>query len=158
MDNIDILKQFGTLSNFRDFLNEQINDGHEISRGKDPNDMSKEQKKERDKRKKSIRVSEEDKKISKEVTKKADGSAKEVHYDTSEPEAAPDDGQAADQVPPSPVVVDPSQAPGSQIAIGRKEVDNVEADPKAVEIDISGDTNAVNVKPTIQKKGNGTQR
>ena len=31
MDNIDILKQFGTLSNFRDFLNEQINDGHEIS-------------------------------------------------------------------------------------------------------------------------------
>lgn len=148
----NIVKKFGSLSNFRDFLNEQINDGQEISRGKDPNDISKEQKRERDNRKKSIRIREEEKKISKEVTKKADGSAKEVHYDTSEPEAGADDGQAA-PVPPSPVVVDPSQAPGSQIAIGRKE--KSEADPKAIEIDVSGKQTQVNLKPKLQKKDNG---
>lgn len=151
----NIIKQFGSLSNFRNFLNEKINDGAEISRGKDINDMSKEQKRIRDAKKKSIRIGEEDKKISKVVKKNSDGSGTETHYDTSEPEAqaAPDDGQAADQVPPSPVVVDPSQAPGSQIAIGRKE--KAEADPKAIEIKVSGETNSINLKPKLQKKHNG---
>jgi len=155
----NIVKSFGTLSNFRDFLNEQINDGAEISRGKDSNDMSKEQKRERDKGKKSIRIRSEaeEKKISKEVKKNADGSGTETHYDTSEPEAqaAPDDGEGEGMVPPTPVVVDPSQAPGSQIAIGRKE--KAEADPKAVEIKVSGETNDVNLKPKLQKNTNGTK-
>jgi hypothetical protein len=153
----NIVKQFGTLGNFRDFLNEQINDGAEISRGKDVNDMSKEQKRERDKNKKSIRIRSEaeEKKISKEVKKNADGSGTETHYDTSEPEAAPDDGEGEGMVPPTPVVVDPSQAPGSQIAIGRKE--KAEADPKAVEIKVSGETNEINLKPKLQKNTNGTK-
>ena len=39
-----VLKHFGDLDAWMNFLNEQINDGAEISRGKDPNDKSKEQK------------------------------------------------------------------------------------------------------------------
>ena len=45
MNDFDkILKGFGDISSLVKFLNEKINDGQEISRGKDPNDKSKEQK------------------------------------------------------------------------------------------------------------------
>lgn len=45
-DITETLKGFESLAAFRDFLQEKINDGQEISRGKDPNDKSKEQKSE----------------------------------------------------------------------------------------------------------------
>jgi len=137
--DLDIVKQFGSLANFRDFLSEKINDGAEISRGKDKNDTCKEQKKE--------------KKISKEVDKKADGSAKEVHYDTSPEQEAP---QA--EMPPGPPV-DPTAAPGSQISIGKKDIDNNEADAeKAVSLKLSGKKEKLNLKPKITVKDDGLKR
>jgi len=136
--DIDIVKQFGSLANFRNFLSEKINDGAEISRGKDKTDTSKEQKKE--------------KKISKEVDKKADGSAKEVHYDTSEP-------QNQELPIPQGPAVDPTAEPGSQIAIGRKKVEDNEADAeKAVQLSLSGKKEKLNLKPKITVKDDGFKR
>jgi len=138
--DIDIVKQFGSLANFRDFLSEKINDGAEISRGKASGETSKEQKKE--------------KKISKEVKKNADGSGSEIHYDTS-PEEEP---QAEVPPPPGPPV-DPTSAPGSQIAIGKKDIDNNEADAeKAVNIKLSGKKEKLNLKPKVTVKNDGTER
>ena len=135
----NIVKQFGTLSNFRSFLEEQIsekiNDGAEISRGKDPNDNSK-----------------EEKKISKEVKKNADGSGTETHYDTSGEEMPPPE----DMPPPTPPV-DPTAAPGSQIAVGKKDVEG-EADPKAIAIKLSGKKEKLNNKPKITVRDDGSNR
>lgn len=135
----NIVKQFGTLSNFRSFLEEQIsekiNDGAEISRGKDPNDKSK-----------------EEKKISKEVKKNADGSGTETHYDTSGEEMPPPE----DMPPPTPPV-DPTAAPGSQIAVGKKDVEG-EADPKAIAIKLSGKKEKLNNKPKITVRDDGSNR
>jgi len=132
--DIELVKKFGSLSNFREFLNEKINDGAEISRGKTSTETSKEEKKE--------------KKISKEVKKNADGSGTETHYDTSGEEVPP---------PPPGPPVDPTAAPGSQVAIGRKDVED-EADPKAVKIKLSGKTEKVNMKPKITVKDDGPKR
>lgn len=136
----NIIKQFGSLANFRSFLEEQIiekiNDGAEISRGKSPTETSKEEKKE--------------KKISKEVKKNADGSGSEIHYDTSGEEVPPPESMS----PP----VDPTGQPGSQIAVGHKEVDDVEADPKAVPIKLSGKKEQLNMKPKITVKDDGLKR
>ena len=136
--DLDIVKQFGSLANFRNFLSEKINDGAEISRGKDKTDTSKEQKKE--------------KKISKEVKKNADGSGTEVHYDTSPEDEAP-------PPPPPGPPVDPAAAPGSQIAVGKKDIDNNEADAeKAVNIKLSGKKEKLNLKPKVTVKNDGTER
>lgn len=136
--DIDIVKQFGSLANFRDFLSEKINDGAEISRGKASGDTSKEQKKE--------------KQISKEVKKNADGSGSEVHYDTSPEDEAP-------PPPPAGPPVDPAAAPGSQIAVGKKDIDNNEADAeKAVNIKLSGKKEKLNLKPKVTVKNDGTER
>lgn len=139
MSNLDykIVEKFGSLANFRKFLDEKINDGAEISRGKTSTETSKQEKKE--------------KKISKEVKKNADGSGTETHYDTSGEEVPPaPEG-------PMPPPVDPAAAPGSQIAIGRKDVED-EADPKAVEIKLSGKSEKVNMKPKITVKDDGPKR
>ena len=136
--DLDIVKQFGSLANFRNFLSAKINDGAEISRGKDKTDTSKEQKKE--------------KKISKEVKKNADGSGTEVHYDTSPEDEAP-------PPPPPGPPVDPAAAPGSQIAVGKKDIDNNEADAeKAVNIKLSGKKEKLNLKPKVTVKNDGTER
>ena len=139
--DIDIVKQFGSLANFRDFLSEKINDGAEISRGKTSTETSKQEKKE--------------KKVSKEVDKKADGSAKEVHYDTSPEEPQAD---APPLTPPGPPV-DPTAAPGSQISVGRKNIDDNEADAeKAVSIKLTGKKEKLNLKPKITVKDDGLKR
>lgn len=139
--DINIVKQFGSLANFRNFLSEKINDGAEISRGKDKTDTSQEQKKE--------------KKISKEIEKKADGSAKEVHYDNSPEQDAP---QAEMPPPPGPPV-DPTAAPGSQISVGKKDIDNNEADAeKAVSLKLSGKKEKLDLKPKITVKDDGSKR
>ena len=134
--DIDLVKKFGSLANFREFLNEKINDGEQISKGKTNTETSKEEKKE--------------KKISKEVKKNADGSATETHYDTSGEEVPPP------EPPPGPPV-DPTQAPGSQVAVGKKDVED-EADPKAVPLKISGKKDQVNMKPKITVKDDGLKR
>lgn len=109
-----VVKEFGNLANWRDFLNEQINNGDEISRGKNPLDKSKE--------------------------------AKAAEQDQEQP-----DQMQAPVNPPVPVAIDPTQAPGSQIAIGKKEVQK-EADPKSIEIKISGKKEQVDLKPKIKKR------
>ena len=103
------LKGFTSLSEFRNFLNEQINDGQEISRGKDPQDKSKEQK------------------------------AQE------EPEAPSGEEASAEQP-----VFDPVAAPGSQVSIGNKKEDDMKADPEAAKVEISGEKNKIDMKPTTK--------
>lgn len=137
--DIELVKKFGSLANFRDFLSEKINDGAEISKGKTSTETSKQEKKE--------------KKISKEVDKKADGSAKEVHYDNT-----PEEPQNDVPPPPGPPV-DPTAAPGSQISIGKKNIDNNEADAeKAVGIKLTGKKEKLNLKPKITVKNDGLKR
>lgn len=104
-DITETLRGFFNLAEFRDFLDEQINDGQEISRGKDPNDKSKEEK-------------------------------KEAESD------APEGGEEEPEAP----VVDPTNAPGSQVTIGNKDKD-VEADPDAVSLKVSGKKDKINMKP-----------
>ena len=102
---------------------------------------------------KTSKEQKKEKKISKEVKKNADGSATETHYDTSGEEMpAPED------MPPPTPPVDPAAAPGSQIAVGKKDVDDVEADPKAVPIKVSGQKEKLNLKPKITVKNDGSER
>jgi hypothetical protein len=110
------LKGFSSLSEFRNFLNEQINDGQEISRGKDPQDKSKEQKKE------------------------------------EAPEAPSDGGDAAggEEGGAEAPVVDPVAAPGSQVTVGNKKEDDMEADPEAKQVKISGKKDKIDMKPTAK--------
>ena len=117
-DNIlDVLPNFRSLAEFREFLNEQepqINDGEQISKGKDENETSKEEKEE-------------------------EGGIP----DTNDPVPLPKEGEA----PPAPVV-DPTQAPGSQVAIGKKTISK-SAKPEAKKVKVSGKKEKVNMKPMI---------
>ena len=114
MSNLNkVLKHFNNdLQEWVTFLNEKINDGAEISRGKDPNDISKQQKAE-------------------ELPPGGD---------------MPPPGDMA--VPPMPPIIDPSQAPGSQIVIGKKHL-NAEADPESKKIELSGEKEKLNMKPSV---------
>ena len=107
-----VLKHFNNdLGEWVSFLNEKINDGHEISRGKDPHDVSKQQK-----------------------------------LNAQPAEGAPEGGaEAAAAVPP---IIDPSQAPGSQISIGKKNVKD-QLDPESMKIEISGKTEKIDMQPRI---------
>ena len=120
MSNIlDVLPHFRSLAEFREFLNEQepqINDGEQISKGKDPNETSKEEKEE------------------------AEPEPKE---DPNDPVPVPAEGEA----PPAPTI-DPSQAPGSQVAIGKKTIKK-SAKPDAKKLSVSGKKTKINMKPTI---------
>ena len=136
--DLEIVKKFGSLAAYRDFLTEKINDGAEISRGKTNGEKSKEEKKQDN--------------ISKEVEKNADGSSTETHYDTDGEKQAP-------PAPPPGPPVDPTGAPGSQIAVGKKSTDDNEADAdKAVSISLSGQIEKLNLKPKIAVRGYGTKR
>lgn len=122
MKNLNqILKGFGNLDEWMSFLNEKINDGAEISRGKDPHDKSKEEK----------------------AMEAAPPGGDEMMADAGMDAAA---GAA-------PPVIDPSQAPGSQIAIGKKKEKTFDA--KAKEIKISGETQKLDMKPHVSVLTNG---
>lgn len=120
-----VLKHFQDqgLNEWISFLNEKINDGAEISRGKNPLEKSK------------------------------DTKAKEQPSEPGEFAAngIPPGGPSAESgaVPP---IIDPAQAPGSQIAIGKKHIED-EADPEATRIEISGEKEKFNMKPTINTNG-----
>ena len=120
MSNIlDILPNFRSLAEFREFLNEQepqINDGEQISKGMDDNEKSKEEKSEEQ---------------------------PEPKEDPNDPVPLPAEGEA----PPAPVV-DPTQAPGSQVAIGKKVIKKSDA-PEAKRLKLSGGKTKVNMKPSI---------
>jgi hypothetical protein len=107
-----VLKHFNNdLGEWVSFLNEKINDGHEISRGKDPHDVSKQQK-----------------------------------LNAQPAEGAPEGG--AEAAAPVPPIIDPSQAPGSQISIGKKNVKD-QLDPESVKVEISGKKEKIDMQPRI---------
>lgn len=115
---LDVLPAFKNLAEFREFLNEQepeINDGEQISKGKDPNETSKEEKEEE----------------------------AEPKEDPNDPVPVPAEGEA----PPAPTI-DPSQAPGSQVAIGKKSLKSAD-NPKAKKIGVSGKKTKINMKPSV---------
>lgn len=127
MDNLaKILKEFGDLPSLVRFLNEKINDGHEISRGKSSFDKSKEQK-------------------VNEAPPKPPG-----------PAGAPAGGEEAGGEGAAAPIIDPAQAPGSQITIGNKQPDP-EFDTYTNEIKISGKKDIVNTRPRANiNYNNGT--
>lgn len=132
-----ILKEFQDIETFAQWLKEKINDGDEISRGKDPSDNSKEE-------------------------KKADASEKPDPTDTADNEdgggdaspnpndgVAPEGGAAPGEEEP---VVDPVAMPGSQVAMGGikdKDKKQDEPTPNAVEIKFSGKKNKIDLKPSV---------
>jgi hypothetical protein len=107
-----VLKHFNNdLGEWVSFLNEKINDGQEISRGKDAHDVSKQQK-----------------------------------LNAQPTAAAPEGGaEATAAVPP---IIDPSQAPGSQISIGKKNVKD-QLDPESIKVEISGKKEKIDMQPRI---------
>lgn len=121
----NILKHFnGDLNEWVSFLNEKINDGAEISRGKNPLEKSK------------------DVKAKEQPSEPGDFAQNGI----------PPGGPSAETgaVPP---IIDPAQAPGSQIAIGKKHV-NAEADPESTKIKFSGEKDKINMKPTANTSFN----
>ena len=118
MEKIEkLLKQFGTLQEFTDFLGELVEaDGSEISRGKDPNDKSK---------------------IQKETERE------------EEPAEVPVGGEGGEMMGAEEPIIDPVQAPGSQVAIGNKDTNDAD-DPKTTKIEMSGKKEKINLKPKIE--------
>ena len=124
---IDILPNFGTLKEYRDFLDtlvEKSADGAEIARGMSPNDKSKQEKKQV---------------VTKEVKKNANGSSNETHYDHIDPGV-----EEAPAAPPPPPL-----EPGQQTKIGNKNPDQKFDTPKTAEVKISGETSKIDLKPRI---------
>ena len=66
-----------------------------------------------------------------------------------EEEAAPE-GEGGEEMPPEEggeePIVDPIAAPGSQVAIGNKDLSDTD-DPKAVKVKISGEKTKIDLKP-----------
>ena len=130
IDITDILPNFSTLKEYRDFLDtlvEKSADGAEIARGMDKNDKSKSQKADTYK--------------SKEVKKHANGGATETHYDQVD--------QSLEQPPEEPVEPPQPLQPGQQVKIGNKIVDPTAQNPKTIEIKTTGGKSTVNTKPRI---------
>lgn len=124
----DLLSGFKTLKEYTEFLSsltEKQQSGHEISRGMDQHDQSKQQKQQV---------------VSKEVKKHANGSSTETHYDHIDPMVQPEMGMASQ-----------SLMPGQQVNIGNKKLDAVKSDATTVKIDISGKKDKINLKPRYTK-------
>lgn len=131
MDIKEALKGFYSLAEFRDFLNEQE---PKINDGEQiSKGMSPDEK-------------------SKE--EKEEEQAPEAQEDPNDPVPLPAEGEA----PPAPTI-DPTQAPGSQVAIGKKDVKKSE-DPKAVKISLSGKKQKLEMKPhiTVANNQNGSHQ
>lgn len=124
----DIVSNFNTLKEYTEFMEQLVEKkaaGDEISRGMNKHDKSKQEKKQV---------------LTKEVKKNANGSATEKHYDHIDPmpEEAPEE-------PPQPL------EPGQQVKIGNKQIDQQSMKPKTVKIDISGEKDKLDMKPTMKK-------
>lgn len=133
----EILSEFKNLKEYSQFMERLVEkqaSGEEMARGMSPNDKSKEQKK-------------DNTFLSKTVSKKADGSAEENHYNevSPEPEAPP-------EPPPQPL------EPGQQVTIGNKKLDKSLTQPTTVKVDVSGETDKLDMKPTVKKDPNKLPR
>lgn len=128
----DIVSNFNTLKEYTEFMEQLVEksaSGDEISRGMNKHDKSKDQKT------KTF--------VSKEVKKHANGGATEKHY--SQADASLEQVPEAPEEPPQPL------QPGQQVKIGNKQIDQQSMKPKTVEIDISGEKDKLNMKPTMKK-------
>jgi len=171
MINDKILSKFKSLTEWTLFLNERINDGNEISRGKTSTERSKTQKKIDNERKhvelrrrgyrEETELEEADEKKdkkshdrntkTKEVNVKKHANGAETHK-TIEKEPMPDQDmeQEPEAQPPAPPPVAPM--PGSQVKIGRKEL-KPEVEPAARKVEVSKDSNQkIDMKPKITIK------
>jgi len=121
MEKIEkLLKQFGTLQEFTDFLGELVEaEGSEISRGKDPQDKSKMEKQ------------------------------REQEADEEPAEEVPVGDEGGEMMGAEEPVIDPVQAPGSQVAIGNKDTNDAD-DPKTTKVKISGKKEKIDLKPKIE--------
>lgn len=171
MINDKILSKFKNISEWTLFLNERINDGNEISRGKTESERSKYQK-EKDLDKKRIDLKRrgyseaKDEKPQKAKSHDRNTKTKEVHvkksangaetHKTIEKEPMPDQDVEQDQdqgqeMPPPPPPVPPQ--PGSQVKIGRKDTDK-KIDPAAIRLEVgkNSENQKIDLKPKITVK------
>lgn len=170
-----ILSKFKSLAEWTLFLNERINDGNEISRGKTNSEKSKFQKKNdleskridlkrrgyREDTEEVAEAKKDDKKPkahdrntkTKETSVKKHANGAETHK-TVEKEPMPDQDveQQDDQqeMPPAPP---PVQAqPGSQVKIGRKDTDK-KIDPAAIKLTVGKQNDQkIDMKPKLSIK------
>ena len=173
MINDKILSKFKSLSEWTLFLNERINDGNEISRGKIDSERSKEQKKNALKtkaidlrRRGYTEETVEEAKDKKEKAHDRNTKTKETHvkkhangaetHKTVEKEPVADqdleqEEPEQEQMPPPPPPVQPQ--PGSQVKIGRKEIKK-DVDPRAVKLTAGKnvDNQKIDMKPKIAIK------
>lgn len=127
-DFYNAISGFRNLREFQEFM--EAASGEQISRGMTDkvSPDSKEQKK-------------KERVVSKEVEKKANGAAKETHYDHIDPEV-----EEEPMPPPEPI------QPGMQVAIGNKEIDDSKADTtKTIPIEISGEKERIKMNPSLDK-------
>ena len=140
-----ILKEFKNMKNWTNFLQERINDGAEISRGKTGGDRSKEDKKRREDDKEAHDRNTKTKEVN--IKKHANGA--ETHS-TVEKEPMPDQDieQEAppEEQPPAPPPV--AMAPGSQVKIGRKDTSQ-KIEPTAKKLTVSKAEQKVDMKPKV---------
>jgi hypothetical protein len=161
-----ILKEFKNMKNWTNFLQERINDGAEISRGKTGGERSKEEKKRREVEKNRdlinrgykedvVGEAKDDKEAhdrntkTKEVNIKKHANGAETHS-TVEKEPMPDQDieQEAppEEQPPAPPPV--AMAPGSQVKIGRKDTSQ-KIEPTAKKLTVSKAEQKVDMKPKV---------
>lgn len=130
----ETLPGFKNLKEYSEFMQELVEksaSGQEIARGMDKHDKSKTQK--------------SDTFMSKVVKKNANGSATEKHYSQVDHKLNQLEDMEPEAPPPEPL------QPGQQVKIGNKMVDSMALAPKTVEVNISGEKDKVETKPSIQK-------
>lgn len=142
LDN-KLLKEFGDIETLARFLREAINDGEQISKGKSPDEKSKEEK-------------EDDAGGEKpEAPEKPEAEEPEADEGGEAP-AAPEGGDAAAAAAAGAEepIVDPVAMPGSQVAMGgitrdgkKDKVD--EPEPNSVKIEVSGKKDKVKMHPVV---------
>ena len=181
MINDKILSKFKSLTEWTLFLNERINDGNEISRGKTNFDKSKTQKKveiekkqaqvrkrlravsrNRPQQREDLEIEEaKDKKEkpkahdrntkTKETNVKKHANGAETH-NTVEKEPMPDQDMEQEPEAQPPAPPPVAPVPGSQVKIGRKEL-KPEVEPAARKVDVSKESNQkIDLKPSITIK------
>lgn len=159
----NILAQFKNMNELTEFLAERINSGVEISRGKNGLERSKEAKakmdreKHRDLRRRGYREEAElEEKAHDRNTKTKETEVKQ-HANggsttkTIEKEPIPDQDAAQEappeeEQPPMPPPVSPQ--PGSQVKIGRKEIDK-KIEPTAKKLTVSKQEQKIDMKPKV---------
>ena len=159
----NILAQFKNMNELTEFLAERINSGVEISRGKNGLERSKEAKakmereKHRDLRRRGYREEPELEETAHDRNTKTKETEVKQHANggstTKTIEKAPiPDQDAAQEAPPEeeqpPMPPPVSPQPGSQVKIGRKEIDK-KIEPTAKKLTVSKQEQKIDMKPKV---------